>query len=198
MEKVNTPDWFIGACRKIEYMFPKAHAVAYVTMALRIAYFKVYYPGAYYSCFLWRNAEDFNGATMVCSVAQLKGRMEEIEQMEKSERERHDGEYSLIESLIEMNLRGITLLPVDLYLSDAEKFLLVDDTHIRPPLSSLPGLGLNAALNLVKIREEGKFISREDMVRRKVGKAVVETLANAGCLNDLPETSQVSLFEFAF
>ena len=121
-----------------------------------------------------------------------------IEEMEKSERERCDGEYSLIESLIEMNLRGVTLLPVDLYLSDAEKFLLVDDTHIRPPLSSLPGLGLNAALNLVKIREEGKFISREDMIRRKVGKAVVETLANAGCLNDLPETSQVSLFEFAF
>ncbi|MBQ9857236.1 MAG: PolC-type DNA polymerase III, partial [Clostridia bacterium] len=198
MEKVNTPDWFIGACRKIEYMFPKAHAVAYVTMALRIAYFKVFYPGAYYSCFLFRNAEDFNGATMVCGVAQLKSRMAEIEEMEKEERERHDGEYSLLESMIEMNLRGITVLPVDLYKSDAEKFLLVDDTHILPPLSSLPGLGLNAALNLVKIREEGKFISREDMVRRKVGKSVVETLANAGCLGDLPETSQVSLFEFSF
>ncbi|MBR3927870.1 MAG: PolC-type DNA polymerase III [Clostridia bacterium] len=198
MEAVNTPDWFIGACRKIEYMFPKAHAVAYVTMALRIAYFKVFYPGAYYACFLFRNAEDFNGATMVCSVSQLKSRMTEIEEMEKEERERHDGEYSLLESMIEMNLRGIKVLPVDLYKSDAEKFLLVDDTHILPPLSSLPGLGLNAAINLTKIREEGRFISREDMVRRKVGKAVVETLANAGCLNDLPETSQVSLFEFAF
>ncbi len=196
MEKAGTPDWFIGACRKIEYMFPKAHAVAYVTMALRIAYFKVFYPGAYYSCFLWRNEEDFNGATMICSVAQLRARMEEIEGMEKTEREKNDGEYSLIESLVEMNLRGITLLPVDLYLSDPERFLLEDDTHIRPPLSSLPGLGKNAAINLAQVRGEGRFTSREDMVRRKVGKSVVDILAAAGCLNDLPQTSQVSLFEF--
>ncbi|MBQ3078483.1 MAG: PolC-type DNA polymerase III [Clostridia bacterium] len=196
MQNAGTPDWFIGACRKIEYMFPKAHAVAYVTMALRIAYFKVFYPGAYYTCFLWRNEEDFNGATMICSVSQLRGRMEEIENMEKSERERNDGEYTLLESLVEMNLRGITLLPIDLYLSDPEKFILVDDTHIRPPLSSLPGLGKNAAINLAQIREEGKFISREDMVRRKVGKSVVEILGAAGCLNDIPATSQVSLFDF--
>ena len=196
MQEAHTPEWFIGACRKIEYMFPKAHAVAYVTMALRIAYFKIFYPGAYYACFLWRNAEDFNGSTMVCGVAQLKARMEEIDAMEKDERERSDGEYSLIESLIEMNLRGITLLPVDLYQSDAEKFVLEDDTHIRPPLSSLPGLGLNAAVNIQKIREDGPFISREDMVRRHIGRGLVEILAAAGCLNDLPESSQVSLFDF--
>ena len=94
-----------------------------------------------------------------------------------------------------MNLRGISLLPVDLYKSDAEKFLLVDDAHILPPLSSLPGLGLNAAINLVNVREGGPFISREDMIRRKVGKSVVDTLAAAGCINDIPESSQVSLFE---
>lgn len=196
MQSANTPEWFIGACRKIEYMFPKAHAVAYVTMALRIAYFKVYYPGPYYACFLWRNAEDFNGATMVCDLNQLRARMEEIEAMEKDEKEKSEGEYSLLESIVEMTLRGITLVPVDLYKSDPEKFLLVDDTHIRPPLSSLPGLGINAAINLAKVREEGPFISREDMVRRKIGKGIVEILANAGCINDLPDTSQVSLFDF--
>ena len=195
MQAAKVPDWFIGACRKIEYMFPKAHAVAYVTMALRIAYFKVYYPGAYYACFLWRNAEDFNGATMVCGENQIRGRMAEIDGMEKDEKEKSEGEYSLLETLLEMNLRGISLLPVDLYKSDAEKFLLVDDAHILPPLSSLPGLGLNAAINLVNVREGGPFISREDMIRRKVGKSVVDTLAAAGCINDIPESSQVSLFE---
>ena len=159
------------------------------------AYFKVYYPGAYYACFLWRNAEDFNGATMVCGENQIRGRMAEIDGMEKDEKEKSEGEYSLLETLLEMNLRGISLLPVDLYKSDAEKFLLVDDAHILPPLSSLPGLGLNAAINLVNVREGGPFISREDMIRRKVGKSVVDTLAAAGCINDIPESSQVSLFE---
>ena len=198
MQKANTPDWFIEACRKIEYMFPKAHAVAYVTMALRIAYFKIFYPAQYYTCFLMRNAESFNGATMVCSVEQLRNMQREIDNMEKDERERSEPEYSLLESLIEMNLRGITLLPVNLYASDAERFLLVDDTHILPPLSALPGLGLTAAQNLAEARSAGPFISRDDMVRRKVGKSVVEILAAAGCINDLPESSQVSLFEMGF
>ncbi|MCR4620810.1 MAG: PolC-type DNA polymerase III [Clostridiales bacterium] len=195
MVKANTPEWFIEACRKIEYMFPKAHAVAYVTMALRIAYFKIFHPAAYYACFLHRNTEAFDGSTMIAEVDALRGMMKNIEEMEKSERERNDDKYSLMESLVEMYLRGIRLLPVDLYASDAEKFIVVDDKHILPPVSSLPGLGLTAALNLVEARKDGRFISREDMLRRKVGKSVIDTLARAGCLEDVPETSQVSLFD---
>ena len=198
MQKNNVPDWFIGACRKIEYMFPKAHAVAYVTMALRIAYFKVFYPVAYYACYLWRNAEAFDGSTMVCGVEGLRAMIKAIDEMEKEERERNGDKRTVMQSLLEMNLRGISMLPVDLYASDPEKFIVADDTHILPPLSSLPGLGLNAAKNLAEIRENGPFISRDDMIRRKIGKSVVETLANAGCLKDLPETSQVNLFEDLF
>ena len=195
MVKAKTPEWFIEACRKIEYMFPKAHAVAYVTMALRIAYFKIFYPAAYYACFLHRNAEAFDGSTMIADVDALRGMMKQIEDMEKTERERNDDKYSLMESLVEMNLRGISLLPIDLYASDAEKFTVVDDKHILPPISALPGLGLSAARNLVEARSGGKFISREDMIRRKVSKSVVDMLAKVGCLDDLPETSQVSLFD---
>ena len=198
MQAANTPDWFIEACRKIEYMFPKAHAVAYVTMALRIAYFKIFYPVAYYACFLHRNAESFDGSTMVCSLEAMRTQMAAIDAMGKDERERNDDKYWLLMSLVEMTLRGISLLPVDLYASDPEKFLVADETHILPPLSSLPGLGLSAAQNLASIREKGRFISRDDMVRRKVGKSVVEILSNAGCLRDLPRTSQVSLFESVF
>ena len=195
MQQANVPDWFIGACRKIEYMFPKAHAVAYVTMALRIAYFKIFYPVAYYACYLHRNAESFDGSTMICGAEALRGLMKQIDAMEKNEKERNQDKYSLMESLLEMNLRGISLLGVDLYRSDPEKFLVADDKHILPPLSCLPGLGLSAAMNLAEVREKGRFVSREDMIRRKIGKAVVETLANAGCLGDIPSTSQMSLFE---
>ncbi len=195
MQEHKVPEWFIGACRKIEYMFPKAHAVAYVTMALRIAYFKIKYPAAYYACYFWRNAEDFDGGTMTVNANGIKSLMTAIEGMDKDEKEKNDGKYTVLQSLYEMNLRGIEMLPVDVYESDAEKFLVVDDTHIRPPLSSLPGLGLNAARNLQEIRENGRFISMDDMIRRKVGKSVVETLAKYGCLGDLPSTSQVSLFD---
>ena len=195
MVKAKTPDWFIEACRKIEYMFPKAHAVAYVTMALRIAYFKIYYPAAYYACFLHRNAEAFDGSTMIADAETLRAMMKNIEGMEKNERERNDDKYSLMESLVEMNLRGISLLPIDLYASDAEKFVVVDDKHILPPISALPGLGVSAAQNLVEARSGGEFISREDMLRRKVSKSVIDMLARVGCLDDLPETSQVSLFD---
>ncbi len=197
MTDAKVPDWFIGACRKIEYLFPKAHAVAYVTMALRIAYFKIYYPAAYYTSFLQRNIDDFNGLTMLGSVNALRDRLSEIDGLPKGEREKHDGEYSLLESLVEMNLRGITLAPVDLYKSDATRFKLVEDgVHILPPLSSLPGLGASAAENVVAVRADGEFLSREDMVRRKIGKSVVEILASAGCLDGMPATSQLSLFDF--
>ncbi len=195
MQQANTPEWFIEACRKIEYMFPKAHAVAYVTMALRIAYFKVFYPTAYYACFLMRNAESFDGSVMICSSDSYRSQIDAIEHMEKEEKERNDGKLTILYSLLEMSLRGISLLPIDLYESDAERFKVVNETHILPPLSSLPGLGLNAALNLASVREKGPFVSQDDMVRRKVGKSVVEILAKAGCLDQLPKTSQVSVFD---
>jgi len=177
-------------------MFPKAHAVAYVTMALRIAYFKVYHPGAYYTCYLQRNAEAFDGSTMVASLPVLRAKLAELQSLEKEEKGKKEDQITLLEILIEMYCRGITLRPISLYESHAEHFLLMPDNTILPPLSSLPGVGLAAAENLVRARELGPFISQEDMIRRKVAKSVVQALASSGVLGELPETSQMSLFDF--
>ncbi len=197
MMDAGTPQWFIDSCKKIKYMFPKAHAVAYVTMALRIAYFKIYYPQAYYVCYLKRNADAFDGSRMVAGAEVLRGRLNELFEMDKSQKTaKDDDEITLLELLVEMNERGIRVLPVSLYASHATDFLPMGDSEIRPPLSSLPGLGENAAKNLAQAREDGPFISQEDMVRRKVAKSVVEILKANGCLGGLPETSQVSLFDF--
>ncbi len=197
MKAAGTPDWFIESCQKIKYMFPKAHAVAYVTMALRIAYFKVYYPGAYYACYLQRNAEAFDGSTMVAQPPVLRARLAELQALEKDERARKEDQISLYEILIEMTARGISLRPVSLYESHAQHFtLLADDVTILPPLSSMPGVGLAAAENLARARDEGPFLSQEDMARRKVAKSVIQALMAAGALGELPETSQTSLFDF--
>ena len=195
MKAANVPDWFIDACRKIGYMFPKAHAVAYVTMGLRIAYFKIYYPTEYYACYLKRNIEKFDGSKMVCSIDHAKNWMAELQALPKEERDKQDDVISMLEILIEMLTRGIKLLPVDVYTSHPEDFVIEAEKTIRVPLNSLPGLGLSAAENLAKIREDGPFISQEDMIRRKVSKSIVEMLKNVGALGDMPDSSQVSLFD---
>lgn len=198
MRAANCPQWYVDTCKKIKYMFPKGHAVAYVTMALRIAYFKIYYPQAYYCCYLARNAESFDATRMVTrDVDALRGMIDDIRAMDKSERTAtKDDEMTILEILVEMNLRGVHLKPIDIYRSDASRFLL-DDGDILPPINSLPGIGLAAAEGFVEARKAGPFISQDDMVRRKVSKSMVEQLRLAGCLNDIPETSQVTLFEFA-
>ena len=194
------PPWFIDSCKKIKYMFPKAHAVAYVTMALRIAYFKVFYPAAYYCCYLYRNAESFDASRMCTSdVDVLRSMIEEIKALDKSEMTAAKGdENTILEILVEMNLRGVHVKPVDIYRSSAVDFLIDDDGQILPPLNSLPGVGTSAAESFVVIRQAGPFISMDDMLRRKVPKGVIETLRLAGCLGNMPQTSQVSLFEFSF
>ena len=193
------PPWFIDSCKKIKYMFPKAHAVAYVTMALRIAYFKIYYPAAYYCCYLYRNAESFDASRMCTSdVDELRGMIDAIKALDKSElTASKEDENTILEILIEMNLRGVHLKPVDIYRSAAADFLIDDDGTILPPLSALPGVGANAAEAFVVSRQAGPFISQDDMLRRKVPKGIIETLRQAGCLGDMPQTSQVSLFEFS-
>ena len=195
---VDAPEWFIGSCKKIGYMFPKAHAVAYVTMALRIAYFKIFYPTQYYTCYLMRNAESFDGVRMTTdNVDQLRSMQDDIKALEKEERERKDDENAMLEILIEMNLRGIHVRPVSLYESDAVDFKVAGEKEILPPISSLPGVGANAAEAFVQARAAGPFVSQDEMVRRKVAKSTIEQLRLAGCLNGIPETSQVTLFEFA-
>ena len=194
---VDAPPWFIDSCKKIKYMFPKAHAVAYVTMALRIAYFKIFYPAAYYCCYLSRNAESFDATRMVTSdVAQLRGMIDAIRELDKTERERKEDENALLEILIEMNLRGVHVKPIDIYASDATEYQLDADGMILPPITALPGVGEGAAKAFSAARAGGPFISQDDMLRRKVPKPVIEMLKQAGCLGDMPESSQVTLFEF--
>ena len=195
---VAAPPWYIDSCKKIKYMFPRAHAAAYVIMALRIAYFKIYYPAAYYCCYLHRNAESFDASRMTTeNVDELRDMIAAIKALDKSElTASKEDENTILEILIEMNLRGVHIKPIDIYRSLANDFFIDEDGRIVPPISSLPGVGKNAAESFVLSRAAGPFISQDDMVRRKVAKSTVETLRQAGCLNGLPETSQVTLFEF--
>ena len=195
MKGAGTPAWFIDCCKKIKYMFPKAHAVAYVTMALRIAYFKVYYPTEYYACYLMRNLDAFDALKMVAPLPVIRERLSELQALDKDEKAKKEDEIGMYEILIEMLCRGISLLPVSLYESKPAEFTIVAEKTILPPLTALPGLGLSAAETLARAREDGPFISQEDMTRRKVSKSVIEMLGQAGALGDLPETSQVSLFD---
>ena len=194
---VDAPPWYIDSCKKIKYMFPRAHAVAYVTMALRIAYFKIFYPTAYYCCYLHRNMESFNASYMCTEdVEALRAAIEEIQALDKNELTATKAdEQTILEMLIEMNLRGVHMRPIDIYKSSAADFTIDAEGYILPPISSLPGVGKSAAEALVAARADGTFISQDDMVRRHVAKSTVETLRQAGCLNGMPETSQVSLFE---
>jgi DNA polymerase-3 subunit alpha (Gram-positive type) len=195
MREVDTPEWFIDSCKKIKYMFPKAHAVAYVMMALRIAYFKVYYPTQYYACYLMRNVGSFDALTMIGGAQVLRSRLEEYQNLERAEKARKEDAIALLEVLVEMRCRGIAVLPIDLYRSHQSDFLVVGEREILSPFIALPGLGMSAAENLAKIRDQGPFISKDDMRRRGVTPSIIEMLEQAGAVADLPETSQVSLFD---
>ncbi|MBE5767794.1 MAG: PolC-type DNA polymerase III [Clostridiales bacterium] len=196
MRAVDTPEWFMECLRRIGYMFPKAHAAAYVMMALRIAYFKIYYPEAYYACYFKRNRESFDSSTMIGGIEHLRAAKKEILAMPKEERtDKHEDAMGMLDILIEMTARGIQTVLPDVYESDAERFLVIGDKKILPPLSTLPGVSIAQAQIVMDVRKEGKFLSQEDMIRRKIPKSVVESMRQAGLLSEIPESSQISLFE---
>lgn len=198
MIKNKVPDWFIDSCKKIKYMFPKAHAAAYVIMAFRIAYFKVYYPEAFYATYFTVRADDFDLELVLKGKEEVRKTIKELEQKGNEISTKEKGLLTVLEIVLEMYCRGIEFLPVDLYNSDAVKFVITDK-GIRPPFNSLPGIGINAAKSIVAARDEADFISIEDFRQRsKVSKSVVEILQNHGALDGLPETSQISLFSIAF
>ncbi|WP_032121579.1 PolC-type DNA polymerase III [Clostridium amazonitimonense] len=194
MKENKVPDWYIESCNKIKYMFPKGHAVAYVMMAVRIAYFKVYYPEAYYATYFTVRADDFDADLIVKGEEVIKSKMEEVSQLGNSMTQKDKGLLTVLEISYEMYKRGIKFLKVDIYKSHATKFL-IEEEGIRPPINGLQGVGENAAKNIVEARGEGEFISKEDLrIRTRVSKTVIETLSIHGCLNGLPETNQLSLF----
>ncbi|WP_339068951.1 PolC-type DNA polymerase III [Fusobacterium animalis] len=192
MKEKNVPDWYIESCRRIEYMFPKGHAVAYVMMAMRIAYFKVHQPLAFYAAFLSRKADDFDMEFMSRGIL-AKQKLEELSKEPKLDPKKKN-EQAICEIVVEMEARGIELLPVDIYLSDGKKFT-IEDNKIRIPLIGINGLGGAVIDAIVKEREEGKFISVEDLKRRtKIQQPVVDKLKNIGAISSLSETNQISLF----
>ena len=198
MREHNVPDWYIDSCKKIKYMFPKAHAVAYVTMAFRIAWFKVHIPLAYYAAFFSIRAEQFDSEVMINGKHKVIEKMADIKKLGNDASKTDKDMYSVLELVLEMYERGLEFLPIDLYKSDAVKFK-IEDRRIRPPLNSMAGMGQVAAEGIQEARKNGEFISKQDIKKRaKVGDAVIGLLEKFGCVEGMSETNQISLFDSMF
>ena len=194
MKEHNVPDWYIKSCEKIKYMFPKAHAAAYVTNAFRIAWFKVHEPLAYYAAYFSIRADEFDSEYMIFGKEKVKNKMKEIDLQGNAATVKDKNMYAILELVLEMYERGFEFLPIDLYKSSSTKFL-VEDGGIRPPLNSIPGLGTVAAQGIEKARKDGKFMSIDDLkIRSKVGVSVTDLLKKFGCLEGMSQSNQMSLF----
>ena len=196
MIAAGVPDWYIGSCKKIKYLFPKAHAVAYCMMAFRIAWFKVYHPLAFYAAYFYRRSQKggFDATLMTGGLENVKANIKAIEGDENAT-DKDEGLLITLEVAYEYYLRGFEFLPIDLYKSEATKFV-IEDGKIRPPFVAISGLGESAAIDLVRGREGQHFLSVEEVAAAcpKVSKTHIQMLRDAGAFGDLPDTSQVSLF----
>ncbi|MBE3575938.1 MAG: PolC-type DNA polymerase III [Firmicutes bacterium] len=194
MKEHGVPDWYIQSCRKISYLFPKAHAVAYVTMAFRIAYFKVHYPLAFYASYFSVRAEEFD-ADLVCRGRDaIRQAMAACEAKGNDATQKEKNLATILEVALEAMARGIRFLPVSVYKSADRKFA-IEGKALRPPLAALQGLGEAAARQIVAARQERPFSSVEDFRQRThVNRTVLELLRQHGALGDLPETDQMALF----
>ncbi len=194
MRSLNVPEWYIESCNKIKYMFPKAHAAAYVMMSFRIAYFKVYFPETFYATYFTIKANDFDADLVIKGKETVKNKIQELEKLGNDMTAKEKNLLTVLEVVLEMYARGYKIQNVDIYKSDSDRFI-IDENGILPPLKSLEGLGENVARKIVEERNISRFISIEDLVNRgKVSKPVLEVLTNHGCLGDLPLSNQISLF----
>lgn len=194
MKKANIPEWYIDSCKKIKYMFPKGHAVAYVTNTFRIGYFKIYYPYSFYAASFSVKSEDFDYLLMCNGSEKVKEAMKNVESQGKDASAKDKNQLTILELVNEMYARGLKFAPMDLYKSDAKKFKVLEN-GLLPPLCTVQGLGGNAAESIVNAREEGEFSTIEDFrLRTKVSKTVIELLKESGVLNGIPETNQMTLF----
>ncbi|MBR7093035.1 MAG: PolC-type DNA polymerase III [Clostridia bacterium] len=195
MRQHHVPAWYIDSCMKIKYMFPKAHAAAYVIAALRVGWYKVYRPLAYYAAYFTARGEDFDAAEVVKGKYGVKKRMDEIRQAGRDATQKEQDLADMLYIAYEALLRGIEFLPVDLYKSHSYKFV-PEDGKIRMPFNAVKGLGEAAAESLMQHQKEGPYISWDDLQERTgISKAVVESLHQLGVLDGLPETSQISFFD---
>ena len=196
MREAGVPEWYIGSCKKIKYLFPKAHAVAYVMMAFRIAWFKVHHPLAFYAAYFYRRSQKggFDAVLMTGGMEAVKANIQAINDNEEAT-DKDEDLLTTLEVVYEYYLRGFDFLPIDLYESHAIKFL-IKDGKILPPFVAISGLGESAAWDLMRGREGKKFLSIEEVAAAcpKVSKTHMQMLKQAGAFGDLPDTSQVSLF----
>ncbi len=196
MREHNVPEWYIDSCMKIKYMFPKAHAAAYMISTLRLGWYKVHKPAEYYAAYFTVRSENLDGAVAMRGQKAVREKMNQIKHKQSVHEStaKDDAEMATLQIVNEMMARGIDVLPVDIYKSEATMFI-VEDGKIRLPFSSLPGVGGAAAIALADAGKKHEYLSIEDMqVKTKVTKGVIETLKEAGVLGDLPESSQMSLF----
>lgn len=196
MREHNVPEWYIDSCMKIKYMFPKAHAAAYMIATLRLGWYKVHKPVEYYAAYFTVRSENLDGAIAMQGHKAVRDKMNNIKQKQSVHEAtaKDEAEYQTLQIVNEMMARKIEFLPVDIYKSEAKMFK-VEDGKIRLPFSSLPGVGGAAADSLAETGKHTEYLSIEDMqIKTKVTKAVIETLKDVGVLNDLPESSQMSLF----
>ena len=198
MKEKNVPDWYIGSCEKIKYMFPKAHAAAYSISTLRVAWFKVYYPEEYYCAYFTVRGEEFDAQYMCRGMDVLKNRMEELNQImhgRESSAKKAQDEYFLCELVAEMYHRGIEFIPIDLKTSHATDFTKVGPGKILPPLDCIDSISASMAKGITAARDEEPFKNRDDLMQRaKIGQSAIDTLAAYGLIDDLPESAQIDLF----
>jgi DNA polymerase-3 subunit alpha (Gram-positive type) len=194
MKDAGIPNWYIESCKKIKYMFPKAHAAAYVMMAFRIAWFKVYYPEAFYAAYFTVRADVFDADIISRGREKVMYAIKDLEKKGNEATQREKSLLTILEVANEMYARGINCMSVDLYQSDATDFKITQD-GLLPPLNSLQGLGDTAAASIVEARKDGAFLSMDDIkIRSGVSKSVIEILESHGCLEGMDKSNQLSFF----
>ncbi|MGO1579806.1 MAG: PolC-type DNA polymerase III [Peptoniphilaceae bacterium] len=194
MKDLDLPEWYIESCEKIKYMFPKAHAVAYVMLSFRIAYYKLNYPLAFYATYFTIKLSDFDGELIVKGIDAIKLRLEELKNQENKLTAKDKGQITVLEVASEMYARGYTFENANVYKSSASKFK-IKDGKVLLPLRAYSGIGEQVAINIVKESKIKEFLSIEDLVKRtKATKSVIETLKNNNIIANLPESNQLSLF----
>jgi len=197
MLKHDVPDWYIWSCKKIKYMFPKAHAAAYVMMAWRIAWFKINQPLAYYAAYFSIRASGFDYELMCLGQDRLLMHMKDYEKRMDTLSKKEQDEYKDMKVVREMYARGFDFIPIDIYQAQAGRFQIIDG-KLMPALNTIDGLGGKAAEAVVDAVKDGKFLSKDDFRERtKVSKTVIDLLGDLGILKDLPESNQLSLFDFS-
>ncbi len=195
MKDANIPDWFIGSCAKIKYMFPKAHAAAYVISAFRIAWYKVHMPVYFYASWYSSKATDVDVENMIKGYNSIKNRLEDIQVKGYEATNKENGQAESLKVALEATARGINFLNVDLYKSEATVWTVKSDNEIYPPFNAIDGLGDTVAQNLVREREIKPFLSIEDVQKRgKVSQTLIAKMIEMGVLEGLPESNQLSLF----